>query len=144
MERAAQDDAAGGQADLIRAANALAALRCYWGSTHRLATTGGLWWAWPRDGGGTLLAALHPAGLHRQLTRRCGYVPALASMEPGGDEAAAAVWRPGATDAATLRRVVTALRKGMPAVDVLSRHDHLALPAATIERRTYTLLRGTR
>ena len=77
MERAAQGTAAGGQAELIRQANALAALRCYWGSTHHLGMTGPLWWASPRSGG-TALADRHPAGLHRQLAQHRGYVPALA------------------------------------------------------------------
>jgi hypothetical protein len=49
------------------------------------------------------------------------------------------------TDPATLEHVAAALRKDMPAVDVLSRHTHLGLPADTLERRTYTpLLRGAR
>jgi hypothetical protein len=77
MGRAAGDRAAGGQAQLIRRANALAALRYYWGRTHRLGTAGPLWWAQSRDGNGLGLAADCPAVLHVQLAARCGYVPAL-------------------------------------------------------------------
>jgi len=48
-----------------------------------------------------------------------------------------------ATDPATLARVVMGLRRDMPAVDVLSRHEHLAMPADTLQRRTYSLLHST-
>lgn len=78
MARAARDGAAGGQAELIRWANALAALWCSRGRTHRLGVIGGLGWPWRRAGGGEPVAARHPAGLRRQLARPFGYVPALA------------------------------------------------------------------
>jgi hypothetical protein len=81
MGRAARDDAAGGQADLIRAANALAALRCYWGPTHRLGMIGDRWCAWDRDG--TAVTDTHPAGLHVQLAVRSGYVPPLGRGRAG-------------------------------------------------------------
>jgi hypothetical protein len=83
MERAARDDAAGGHAELIRTANALAALRCYWGPTHRLGTAGPLWWADPRDGEHATVTAGCPAGLHVQLAARCGYVPPLGRRRAG-------------------------------------------------------------
>jgi hypothetical protein len=60
------------------------------------------------------------------------------------DEAARAAGTPCKADPATMARVIAGLRKDMPAVDVLSRHDHLALPAETLERRTYAILRGVR
>ena len=44
------------------------------------------------------------------------------------------------TDNGTLKRVAGALRAQMAGVDVLSRHDHLVLPAETLERRTVTVL----
>jgi hypothetical protein len=47
------------------------------------------------------------------------------------------------TDPVTLARVISELRKDAPTVDVLSRHDHLPMPAHTLERRTYTLLHST-
>lgn len=74
MERAARDGTAGEQAELIRRANALAALR--W--THRLGVMDAMGWSWRRAGGGEPVAARHPAGLRRQLARPFGYVPALA------------------------------------------------------------------
>jgi hypothetical protein len=77
MALAARDGAAGGQAELIRRANALAALWCSRGRTHRLGVIGGLGWPWRRVGGEPV-AAQHPAGLRRQLARSFGYGPALA------------------------------------------------------------------
>jgi hypothetical protein len=77
MGRAARDGTAGGQAELIRRANALAPLWCSRGRTHPLGV-GGLGWSWRRAGGGEPVAARHPAGLRRQVARPVGYVPALA------------------------------------------------------------------
>ena len=45
------------------------------------------------------------------------------------------------TDLRTLARVVMRLRATMAGVDPLSRHEHLRLPAGTLERRTATPLR---
>jgi hypothetical protein len=47
-----------------------------------------------------------------------------------------------ATDPATLARVVARLRNDTAPVEVLSRHDHLTMPADTLERRSYTMLRS--
>jgi hypothetical protein len=44
------------------------------------------------------------------------------------------------TDMATLDRVRMALQGQMAGVDPLSRHEHLELPAAHLERRTFTPL----
>jgi hypothetical protein len=76
MARAARDGAAGGQTELIRRANALAALWSYGGRTHRLGVIDGVGWPWRRAGGGEPVAAQHPAGLRRQLARPFGYAPA--------------------------------------------------------------------
>jgi len=59
----------------------------------------------------------------------------------GGHAALAAEY---ATDPATMERVLAALSEHTPAVDVLSRHHQLAMPADTLERRTRTLLHSTR
>lgn len=59
----------------------------------------------------------------------------------GGQAARAATCT---TDLATLGRVVTRLRAGMAGVDPLSRHEHLCLPAADLERRTVTPLLNVR
>jgi hypothetical protein len=45
------------------------------------------------------------------------------------------------TDPPTLARVAAALRPRTAAVDTLSRHVQLQLPASTLERRTHTPLR---
>lgn len=79
MGRAARDDGASGRADLIRRANALAAVRCYRERTRQVGVIDGL--GWPcRRAGGEPVAARHPAELRRQLARPFGYVlvPALA------------------------------------------------------------------
>jgi hypothetical protein len=78
MARAARDGAARGQAELIHRTNALAALWCSRGRTHRLGVIDGVRWPWRRAGAGEPVAARHPAGLRRQLARPFGYVPALA------------------------------------------------------------------
>jgi hypothetical protein len=71
------------RADLIRRANALTALRCYWGGTYRLASMGAAWAAEPREGG-PAVTACSPAGLHWRLVARCGYVPSLAYQHRAG------------------------------------------------------------
>jgi hypothetical protein len=49
-----------------------------------------------------------------------------------------------ATDPETMRRVVESLRGQLAGVDPLSRHEHLELPAGTIEHRVCAWLRGAR
>jgi hypothetical protein len=78
MARAARDSAAEGQAELIRRANALAALRCYRGQTRRLGVMDAVGWSRRCAGDGEPVAARHPAALRRQLARPFGSVPALA------------------------------------------------------------------
>jgi hypothetical protein len=48
------------------------------------------------------------------------------------------------TDLDTLERVVAALGPRVPYIDTLAHHEYLCLPADTIERRTYSTLRGAR
>lgn len=72
--RTAGGHAAG--ADLIRRANALTALRCYWDPTHRLGACGAVLMAVPRDGG-PVVAALSARGLRWRLVACRGYVPSL-------------------------------------------------------------------
>jgi hypothetical protein len=59
-----------GYAVLIRTANALAALRCYWSSTHHMDVIAGIWLACRRDGRGCVVAADCPAELHLQLAHQ--------------------------------------------------------------------------
>jgi hypothetical protein len=66
-------------ATLIRAANALYAVRRYWDLTHDLDVIGGMWVAIPRDGDGGLVADCSPGGLHRLLTEDHGCTPRLGS-----------------------------------------------------------------
>jgi hypothetical protein len=60
-----------------------------------------------------------------------------ATTAAGGQAALAAKC---ATDRDTLQRVAESLRSQLAGVDPLSRHQHLELPAHTIEHRTCTLL----
>jgi hypothetical protein len=68
-------------AETIRAGNALLALGRYWGRTHLLGVTSGVWMAISRDSKRPVAAAGSPAGLHAQLARQCGYVPSLGAPE---------------------------------------------------------------
>jgi hypothetical protein len=68
---------------LIRTANALAALRCYWSSTHHMDVIAGVWLACRRDGRGLVVAADCPAELHRQLAHQSGSWPSLVHPQRG-------------------------------------------------------------
>jgi hypothetical protein len=48
------------------------------------------------------------------------------------------------TDLATMERVVARPGPRAPAVDTLARHEHLYLPADTLDRRTFSPVRGAR
>jgi hypothetical protein len=48
------------------------------------------------------------------------------------------------TDPATLERGVAALAPQAPAVGALARHEHPYLPAGTLDRRTFSPVRGVR
>jgi hypothetical protein len=89
-----------GYAVLIRTANALAALRCYWSSTHHMDVIAGIWVACRRDGRGRVVAVGCPAELHRQLAHQSWLRPGLVNpRRPRLDDPYAG------RRAATLRRV---------------------------------------
>jgi hypothetical protein len=63
---------------MMRAANALDALRCYWNDTHHLDVIDGIWLAFHRDDATGVAAASSPAGLHWQLAEHSGFAATLA------------------------------------------------------------------
>jgi hypothetical protein len=134
MARAARDGAGGGQAELIRRANTLAALRCYRWRTHPMGVIDGVGWPGRRADRGGPVAARHPAGLRRQLARPFGYVhPSRRPERMPGERDQAGLAAGTSTDPATLRRVITALREQMG--DSLPAMPGPAGPADPLPRR---------